>query len=166
MKKLFFLLLTIISLQVSAQVQPVLFPVDSTLLSEYVMPKLLVNRWRDTTAANSNIYYQATYHSYMEIKGDANAVKIIYTIETVEKIGATYRVISTASRSKVINTKEFVIDILRNPSAATPFVTGNILNPLGFNIHLDCMLNSGAPQSSILAPLPAFTQFLQQMQNP
>lgn len=162
MKKLIFILSMALTFTVNAQqAQPIVFPIDSSLVGEYIMPKLFINRWQDTTVENSNIYYQATYHSYMEVKGDDNAVKIIYSIETVEKIGSDYKVINTALKQLIINSREFVINMLQNPQAATPFITGNILNPLGFQIHLNCVQTVGAPMNSILAPEQAFNLFIQ-----
>lgn len=168
MKNLLFILITALSFKVNAQQsQPIVFPIDSSLVGEYIMPKMFINRWQDTIIQGSNIYYQTTYHSYMEVKGDANAVKIIYNIETVEKIGDEYKVINTALGQLIINTKEFVINMLQNPQAATPFITGNILNPLGFQIHLNTVQTVGTPINSILAPQEAFNQFLQSIpQNP
>lgn len=166
MKKLIFIL-SIAALSFTAnaqQSQPIVFPIDSSLIGEYIMPKMFINRWQDTTVSNSNIYYQATYHSHMEVKGDANAVKIIYNIETVEKIGNNeYKVVNTSLKQLIINTKEFTINILQNPQAALPFVTGNIINPLGFQIHLNCVQTVGAPMNSILVPEPYFKNFLQSL---
>lgn len=170
MKKLFFLLLSLNCLFASAQQDslqqpalPIFFPIDSSAVG--IMPKIIINRWQDSTNVGSNIYYQTTYHSELLVEGRYNQVIVYYQIETVELVDGKYKVIKSANRSTVITREQFAMSMLNNPAAAAPFISGLIINPVALNIHLNTVSRGIAPQNSLLMQPEGLQIYMNQNQN-